>query len=62
MLNHFYLKKMLEEQSDPENAGAVLEKNDELVEKENEALKQAGKKKKARLRTRGPYRKARVEI
>ena len=30
-------------------------------EVEDEALKEIEKKKKARLRTRGPYRKARIE-
>ncbi|MEM2110901.1 MAG: hypothetical protein QXX08_03375 [Candidatus Bathyarchaeia archaeon] len=51
----------MEEQVNSEIADTVLEKPTELVEKEDEAFRQAYKKKKARLRTRGPYRKAHAE-
>jgi len=37
------------------------EKANVLKEIEDEALRRAEERKKARLRTRGPYRKARVE-
>jgi len=39
----------------------ALAKVSELEEIEDEALKQAEERRKARLRTRGPYRKARIE-
>lgn len=47
---------------DPELIETILEKANTLEEMEDGALRQAEEKKKARLRTRGPYRKTRIEI